>query len=63
MPTIIQVDRLPRSKLPASEDVDLGKLWSPAKAVEGKASCLWLVAGTASFRAPGGVELTRMPRA
>lgn len=34
LPMVIQVDRLPSSKQPASEDVDLDKLWSEALAVE-----------------------------
>ncbi|RKF50876.1 ATP-binding protein [Paraburkholderia fungorum] len=33
LPMIIQVDRLPTDKQPASEDVDLEKLWSEAPAV------------------------------
>lgn len=28
LPMVVQVDRLPRSKQPASEDVDLESLWS-----------------------------------
>ncbi|WP_312316400.1 ATP-binding protein [Stenotrophomonas sp.] len=35
LPMIIQVDRLPSEKQPASEDVDLERLWSPAAAVDG----------------------------
>lgn len=35
LPMIIQVDRLPSSKQPASEDVDLDKLWSDAPVGEG----------------------------
>lgn len=34
LPMVIQVDRLPSSKQPASEDVDLEKLWSDDLAVE-----------------------------
>lgn len=33
LPMVIQVDRLPSGKQPASEDVDLDKLWSAAQAV------------------------------
>lgn len=33
LPMVIQVDRLPSDKQPASEDVDLEKLWSEAPAV------------------------------
>lgn len=33
LPMVIQVDRLPTDKQPASEDVDLEKLWSEAPAV------------------------------
>jgi len=32
LPMVIQVDRLPSDKQPASEDVDLGRLWSEAPA-------------------------------
>lgn len=35
LPMIIQVDRLPNNKQPASEDVDLGKLWSVAEPLAG----------------------------
>jgi len=32
LPMVIQVDRLPNNKQPASEDVDLERLWSPPPA-------------------------------
>jgi DNA helicase HerA-like ATPase len=34
LPMVIQVDRLPNNKQPASEDVDLERLWSPPPAAE-----------------------------
>jgi DNA helicase HerA-like ATPase len=34
LPMVIQVDRLPSKKQPASEDVDLEKLWSPPSPAE-----------------------------